>query len=251
MIIYMVKNKINGKMYIGQTVRGLEQRTREHITVANRNIDNTYFHCAIRKHGADNFNWTRLHTCDNIEELNKLETYYIGLYDTYENGYNLTLGGNGSVGYEVSENTKRKISESLKGKNNPNYGKVGKDSHWYGRRHTEETKKKMSKTQREKGKGRGTGRKHTEETKRKISLNHARCPSYGMLGKKHSKEAKKKLSKARKGKYTGKDSSRARAIIVDNKRFDTRKEAGEFLNVSAPTISNRIKMNVTGYSYAD
>lgn len=242
MIIYMATNKVNGKSYVGQTIGSLKKRKESHISVANRNINNIYFHRSIRKYGTVNFYWKILHECNDIETLNKLEIYYIGLYDTYRNGYNLTLGGDGSVGYEVSENTKRKISASLEGENNPNYGKFGKNNHWYEKSHSEESKKRMSEAQKR--------RRHFEKIKgiTFVGLKGKDHPNYG---KKMSDEQKKRLSGIRKGRYIGKDNSMARAVIIHDKYFDTRKEAAEFLKVSAPTISNRIKKNVEGYKYAD
>lgn len=145
----MATNKINGKSYIGQTIRSLEKRKREHITDAlNDNKNSMYFHKAIRKYGQDNFDWEILYECGNMEDLNKLEIYYIKLYNTYNNGYNLNAGGNNAI---PSEETRRKISESTKGKNHSNYGK----------HHLKETRKKISEAHK--------GKHLSEETRKKIS----------------------------------------------------------------------------------
>ncbi len=97
---------------------------------------------------------------------------------------NLTDGGEGAAGCEPwnkdknhSDETKRKISYSVKGNKNPMYGK----------QHSEETKRKMSKIKK--------GKNHSDETKRKISENHK-----GMKGKNHSDETKRKISERMKGK---------------------------------------------------
>ena len=71
---------------------------------------------------------------DATNDLDLLETYYISKYDSYKNGYNSTTGGDGARGQKISEETKEKLRISMKGENNP----------FYGRHHTEETKKKMS-----------------------------------------------------------------------------------------------------------
>jgi len=130
MIIYKVTNKIDGKSYIGQTTKTLEQRKREHKGNAKRGVG-FYFYNAIRKYSWKNFKWKVIEKCDSKEELNEMEKYYIAKYGTYcldeIGGYNLTLGGKGNCGYVQSEEHKKKISDAHKGK-----------------KHTEESKKKIS-----------------------------------------------------------------------------------------------------------
>lgn len=140
MIIYLVTNKINGKQYVGQTVGSLRRRKKRHLSCAKAHKDNSYFHNTLRKWTKDNFDWKIIHECNDIDELNRMEIYYIGYYDTFENGYNLTLGGGGSLGYKPSAETLKKMS----GKNHPAYGKRGKDSHMYGKKASVETRKKIS-----------------------------------------------------------------------------------------------------------
>ena len=89
MIIYKVTNKINGKVYIGQTTRTLEKRKWQHLNLARRGHNN-HFYNAIRKYGEDNFTWEVL--CDGIDNkelLNQLERYYITKFDSIKNGYNM------------------------------------------------------------------------------------------------------------------------------------------------------------------
>lgn len=90
-IIYKITNKVNGKSYIGQTRYTIEFRWKQH----QHKKDNTYFHNAIHKYGVDNFSIEILEECD-IEELNQKEIFYIAKYDTFKNGYNLTIGGDGN-----------------------------------------------------------------------------------------------------------------------------------------------------------
>lgn len=96
MIIYQAKNKINGKKYIGQTIRSFVQRKYEHIA-ASKNGCKNYFHSAIRKYGKENFEWTILEeNVLNKKRLDEIEIFYIGYFDTLApNGYNLTIGGSG------------------------------------------------------------------------------------------------------------------------------------------------------------
>ena len=90
-IIYKITNKVNGKSYIGQTRYTIEFRWRQH----QHKKDNTNFHNAIHKYGIENFNIEILEECD-IEDLNSREIFYIAKYDTFNNGYNLTIGGDGN-----------------------------------------------------------------------------------------------------------------------------------------------------------
>lgn len=90
-IIYKITNKVNGKSYIGQTRYTIDFRWRQH----QHKKDNTYFHNAIHKYGIENFSIEILEEC-NIEDLSSKEIFYIAKYDTFNNGYNLTIGGDGN-----------------------------------------------------------------------------------------------------------------------------------------------------------
>jgi len=78
MIIYKTTNLINGKIYIGQTTVGIDNRWKTHI----RAKDDSIIHKAMRKYGTDNFKIECLYECDNIEDLNEQEKYYISHYKT-------------------------------------------------------------------------------------------------------------------------------------------------------------------------
>lgn len=145
MIIYMATNRVNGKEYVGQTVDSLPSRRQSHI---HSIFNNNYFHNAIRKYGIDNFDWEILHDdISNMNDLNKLEIYYIELYDTFNNGYNLDLGGRNTL---MSVETKKKISESRIGKY------TGKDNSNYGNKWSDEQKNRVSKQ----NKGKYTGKEN-------------------------------------------------------------------------------------------
>ncbi len=115
-IIYKATNKLNGKIYIGQTIRDLEQRKKDHISKSKRNKPACYFHRAIKKYGIESFDWEILDRCNSKHELDDLEFYYIKYYGTYYNGYNSTMGGEGTIGRYCTEETKQKISKANKGR---------------------------------------------------------------------------------------------------------------------------------------
>ena len=92
--IYKITNKTNNKNYIGQTSRSINERFGEHLRDAyNRNSEQPIYR-AIRKYGKENFSVELLEEC-NIADIDEREIYYINKYDTYNNGYNATLGGEG------------------------------------------------------------------------------------------------------------------------------------------------------------
>lgn len=95
--IYKFTNKINNKVYIGKS-QDLERRysshKRNHLN-PNTEDYNTKFYNALRKYGFENFVYEILEQSDNFtdEDLNKKECYYINLYDSINNGYNIQAGG--------------------------------------------------------------------------------------------------------------------------------------------------------------
>lgn len=106
----MYTNTITGKSYIGQTVQRVSARWRSHCS-RSRKGSSTHFHNAIRKYGTDVWKCTLLHVGVDISDVYALEVYYIKLYDTYNNGYNSTLGGEGTVGNTISEGHRNKLRE--------------------------------------------------------------------------------------------------------------------------------------------
>lgn len=91
--IYLITNLINGKKYVGQTIMTLNQRWSKHIN-RSRESNPTGIAAAIKKYGKENFSMELIATCA-IDDLNQLEKYYIQKYNTFKEGYNLTLGGEG------------------------------------------------------------------------------------------------------------------------------------------------------------
>jgi group I intron endonuclease len=94
MIIYKVTNKVNGKVYIGQTSKELDERKTAHYK-SSRLGSNTNFHRALSKYGVSYFIWEEVARCNSKEELNDLEKKLINEYDSFKSGYNMTEGGEG------------------------------------------------------------------------------------------------------------------------------------------------------------
>lgn len=125
MYIYKITNKINNKIYIGQTYnKTIYDRFNRHIKEANAN-SKSYIDRAINKYGKDNFICELIDTAKTLQELNQKEIYWIDYYNsTNKNiGYNLTPGGDGGNTYlcksdKEMELIKNKISKANKGINN-------------------------------------------------------------------------------------------------------------------------------------
>ena len=88
--IYKITNKINGKCYIGQTT-DYKRRFQEHKSCGYGNENNKLLYYAFRKYGIDNFDFEVIE--EKTEKYNEKEKYWISYYDSFENGYNMTEGG--------------------------------------------------------------------------------------------------------------------------------------------------------------
>lgn len=106
MYVYKTINLIKGKVYVGQ-----------HTTT---NLDDGYLGSgvllkkAFRKYGKANFIKEVLCMCESEEELNEMEIYWIKTLKSrsvYGQGYNMTIGGEGTTGLKMSEESKKKLSE--------------------------------------------------------------------------------------------------------------------------------------------
>lgn len=90
--IYIIRNTINSKVYIGQTKTSVEQRWHEHLRHAR--YGNQVINRAMKKYGVDKFYIETLEIC-TIDVLDYREIYYIDLYDSTNKtkGYNISIGG--------------------------------------------------------------------------------------------------------------------------------------------------------------
>ena len=79
-LIYKYTNKINNKIYIGQTRTKLETRHYKHLTQLE---DGTYFHRALKKYGEDNFDLEIIEDNIPLEKLDEREIYWIKYFDSY------------------------------------------------------------------------------------------------------------------------------------------------------------------------
>ena len=92
--IYIIRNTVNDKVYVGQTHVSIKLRFQNHLSAARRDLDYVIGK-AIRKYGEDKFYVELLEEC-LIEELNEREQYWISFFKATDNkfGYNMSIGGN-------------------------------------------------------------------------------------------------------------------------------------------------------------
>jgi group I intron endonuclease len=111
--IYKIINLINNKCYVGLTTLSLSERFKAHCERGRK--DSSYVQTAIKKYGKQNFSIVELDVAFSKEELQSKEISWIKKLDTYNNGYNLTIGGESPF---LTPEIRAKISLSKKNKPN-------------------------------------------------------------------------------------------------------------------------------------
>jgi group I intron endonuclease len=221
-IVYLIKNSVNGKCYVGKTNGTFGARWKEHCS-ASRQGGQTPLYKAIRKYGQGAFKASILaHAPQN--QLSNMEKIWIFLMGTKTpNGYNLTDGGEGVSGYKFTPAILNKISLSLRKTFADPAIRAKLSAAQTGRRHSTETKLKISQG----NVGKNLGRKKSPETVEKIkrtlqspavhkkivnshknifpSLEARKRMSMARQGRTHSLETRQKISSSQKGKIISKE----------------------------------------------
>lgn len=93
--IYKIENKLNGKIYIGKTLKTVQERWKEHCHDFKRErCEKRPLYSAMNKYGIENFFIEEIEQCEaNI--LSEREKYWIEYYNSFKYGYNATTGGDG------------------------------------------------------------------------------------------------------------------------------------------------------------
>ena len=171
--IYSIVQISTGKRYIGQTRMPFKKRYWHHQWKLNKNQhDNKHIQAVWNKYGNEDFEFQIIYTVDkiNIEELNELEIKYISEYDTYKNGFNMTVGGEGAKGRPISEEAKKIVGEKNR-------------IHNLGKKLSDKTRAKMRKS----------------SPRRKLTKEQHEYLMQFRLGTHHSDEAKSKMREAKIG----------------------------------------------------
>lgn len=154
-IVYQAVNKTNGKRYIGMTSRGLRYRKNGHVQDAKAGT-RMVFSAAIRKYGLENFDFSILEVCPDVETALRRERELIA---EHKPEYNVAAGGlRGAQGWKHSEEARQKMKDSH----------VGKPGPWRGKKRSAESIAKRTKTRSLNPVRHWLGKKRSPETVAKI-----------------------------------------------------------------------------------
>lgn len=122
--IYKITNTINSKSYIGQTIQNVKERFYQHCaTKCSKAVSNMAIHRAIKKYGKSNFTVEVIEEIDSTN-LNDRERYWIRYYDSYNNGYNSTEGGQDGIKLFKNLDTESIVREYKSGKSLREIGRL-------------------------------------------------------------------------------------------------------------------------------
>jgi len=227
--IYKITNTVNGTIYIGKSI-DLSQRWFSHRSYLRKGTHcNQYLQRAWNKYGESAFIFEIIEYC-NILDIDQREIFMIAEYDTFNNGYNLTLGGEGCAGRIPTEKQREVFriynatAEPRKGWNHSDEAKAKISKAHKGRKITNEQKESVRKAH--------LGKKLTEEHKEKIR----QC----VIGRKHSEEAKVKVSEAHRGELNGTAKLTDKQVVQIKNLLKSgtmlSKDIAKMFNVSVQTI---------------
>ena len=244
--VYAIINIESNRVYIGSTGRSFNMRWKEHKTALQDGCHgNPYLQYSWNKYGEKVFDFQILAISDNPNRITIQELQWLDIFQSQGIVYNtMKVIHSPIISWGHSEETKRKIGESGRGRRHTKEAKqkisdAGKgsiftdkrrynisvgllkyfkthNSHNKGKKHLEETKRKI-------GKG-NKGQKRSEELRLQMSISRKGKPN-GKLGIKHSEKAKLKMSKAHKGKRPSEETKR-KMSISQKKRYARKKNTG-------------------------
>ena len=218
--IYLWTNKITGDIYVGQSPNLALRFINYFNSSYLKSKESLIISRALIKYGYSNFSLTILEYCEK-SELQAREQIYLGSLGPV---YNILKTAGSSSGHTLSEGTKAKISQALKGVH------VGDKSPWFGKTFSEETKQRMS--LKKAGENNPLfGKTHSEETKNLMS--------HKALGRKHSEDTKLKMSAVR-GNFLNiyeKCDKEGFKLIGS---FVSARRAGKFLGMSGSTVNRYV-----------
>ena len=223
--IYIITNNLTMKSYIGQSIR-----VKNRIAVHRSACSNLVIATAIRKYGVENFTFNVLLYCE-IGELDYYEKNLIAIHNTISpSGYNIAKGGH--LHKSVSDETRTKMSNLMKGRY------TGESNPFYGKKHSIETKKKISDTH--------AGKIISEEHRRIVGESGklrtgAKNPAYGkpssFKGRTHSEESRKMIGDAERGV----NNHMSIPVEIKGVRYVSIQEASTALGIPTTTLGYRIR----------
>lgn len=172
--VYQILNTVTGFSYIGSSAN-VDRRIKEQKNHLRKNrSDNSSLQLDWNNYGESCFEFNVLSLC-SVDQLFKMEQALINTHDSYNKGYNMIKVGGSVLGIKRSESSKQK----MRGNTNASGGK--------GRKHSEETKLKMSLSK--KGKSSGMkGKHHSLQSKEKMAQSHLGVKRSGVVRTKFQKK---------------------------------------------------------------
>ena len=245
--IYLWKNLINQKVYVGQT-QNFYQRMKQY---QRDNDSHRVIGKAFLKYGFDNFEVCILEQDIAVDNLDAREQYWLDFYECYnpEKGYNICQEASTTRGYKHSEETKYKMSVKNKQRfiDHPEY-KQAISERQRGRQASQATKEKMSRSRLGNQNAKGSHWQMSEESKRKIS--QALKGKQNCLGRKHTQEAKDKIAESNRNRmiteetrqkmsesHKGKTTKKIKCIETDTV-YCSMAEASQETGVNSNAISH-------------
>lgn len=208
--VYKITHIGSGKSYIGIS-KNIYHRWVQHKSWVNTKNRRSAIYAAMQKYGIDAFSWQVIEECD-VNSLEARERHWIVVFDTFNNGYNLT--GGGEYNKEYSAETRKRMSEAQTGKKQSKdlieKRVVKGESHWtYGKPRSEETKEKIRKTLTGKKQDPAvTAKISSSNTGKKMSPEAIEKSRIARTGMKFTDQAKKNLSEAHKGNKASEETKR-------------------------------------------
>lgn len=235
--IYKITNTINNKAYIGSS-KSIKRRWQNHkVSLKNNKHHSQYLQRSYNKYKKENFIFKILLFCSE-KDLLFFETRALKFFNSLDNvyGYNCKTPMRCDLEGSNLDDWKEKLSQTHISRG----CSVGENNPFFGKRHTEEAKHRMSKSKQ----GLYVGKKSV------------------LFGKHPSVEARQKMSDSRpdiSGKNNpmygvricGKDNHKAKPVIINGKYYDTINEAAEDINVTRQTLRFRLQKSKPGYSWAN
>lgn len=256
--VYKITNLITGKYYVGSSYH-CKERWKEHLKELKGGYHkNKHLLNSFQKYREENFKFEIIHSLPEKEAREKEQWYIDNFYDDMYNISKLAGGGDLISYHPDRENIIFRMTESVKQRYEV-MSESDKEKQWgylktkgnpmQGRRHTEESRKKMSQSSVGKPSP-NKGKKASAETREKISraAKQRTGESNPFYGRHHSAETKQYMSE----KFKGRIPTNARPVIIDGVEYVSATEAARQLGVVAATILHRIKssnVKYTGYFY--
>lgn len=238
--IYKITNQLNGMIYVGLTTKERPtDRFSQHRYLARhceqeKNI--SYLHRAMAENGIDNFSFEVIEEVDN-NILNEREQYWIAFYNCLApNGYNLTKGGEGTLGYSRSQT----VEERIKRKNSNKQFYI---DHPEAIEKCREQAKELWKDE--------LYRQKVTESNKKFYAEHPdkfRGENNPFYGKHHTEESLKKIKEASKKRQLP-IAQLDKDTLETIKIYDGVKEAEKALNVSHGWISKAARQDKVAYGF--